>query len=88
MSSLLATHTAVRVARDVGYPKLEVPPPPVPPYVDIDELSYQQPPFYDYEEVQPQDPVDLRVPVPLLVFLITCLIAGIVILAVWGVMGR
>ena len=30
MSALLATHTAIRIARDVGHPPLEVPPQPQP----------------------------------------------------------
>ena len=30
MSALLATHTAIRVARDVGYPQIEPPVPPQP----------------------------------------------------------
>ena len=30
MSALLAAHTAIRVARDLGYPKIEVPPPSEP----------------------------------------------------------
>ena len=40
MSALLATHTAIRVARDVGYPHIDPTPPPQPAIPIEDPLDY------------------------------------------------
>jgi hypothetical protein len=66
MSSLLATHQAIRVARDLGYPKIEVPPPPpVSEYVTI------VPPDAVY--FRAQEPFKLEITVELVGAFLFCL---------------
>ena len=87
MSSLLATQTATRVARDLGYPKLEVPPPPTPVYARPEEVIYE----HDDTHWVVSDPipkVDLSVPAGLKVFFVLCVFAGFAILVASGIFIR
>jgi hypothetical protein len=89
LSSLRATHEAIRVARDVGYPPLEVPPPPGPPVLpvaEVVELYDESDPPVVYVLAEPP-PMDLSVPTGLLVFFILCFLAVLVVLCTWGFRG-
>ena len=80
MSALLATHTAIRVARDVGYPKLEVPEPPVPTVLVAEVIHAMD---YEPEWVPPELRLieDLSVPRRLVLAYVFCIVSVVIMTA-------
>jgi hypothetical protein len=83
LSSLLATHTAIRVARDVGYPPLEVPPPVAPIIYTPTVWTHivDEPEAVDFYHANAQPEPDFSVSPGLVVFFVLCLLAGF--LSLW-----